>query len=255
MTNNGETIVRLHAPCGIVRISVPTTNNGSRKSDPSRQVSFESVPSFVGAIGVKVDIPEERRWPALQAASKGSVTVDISYGGAFYAIASSSEFGFVHGYEGYSISELDEATRIIKDLLRGRRELYVHPTEIDLEYLYGVILTEQLGEKHELGACFFANQQLDRSPTGSGVCARIALAREEGKLAIGEEVRFESPVSKGKGMAFTGKAIEQATLEQKDGRRVGATLIMVSGQAYYTGAHTFVVEQGDGLANGFIAPS
>ncbi|KAI0085121.1 Diaminopimelate epimerase-like protein [Irpex rosettiformis] len=256
--HNGETIVRLHAPCGIVTITVPTTNENSwekRRSDPTRRVNFLSVPSFVGAVDVTVEVPEGRRWRALQDAGKNNVTVDISYGGAFYAVVSSHELGFVRGILEYGISELDEATATIKNLLRDRREFYAHPTEDDLEYLYGVIVTEQLARNYELGACFFANQQLDRSPTGSGVCARVSLACAKGKLALGEEVLFESPISLGKGIGFSGKAVGQAALKQKDGRTINTTRVVVSGRAYYTGSHSFVVEEGDELGSGFITPS
>ncbi|KAI0767974.1 proline racemase [Irpex lacteus] len=250
-----STIVRLHAPCGVVEITVPTTDGDSwdkRRSDPSRRVCFKGVSSFVGALDVEVDVPEGQRWPALRDSGRDCVTVDVSYGGAFYAIVSSRALGFTHGITENDLPGLNHATKTIKSLLKHRKELYTHPTEEDLEYLYGTIVTEQLADNHELGVCFFADQQLDRSPTGSGVCARVALAAAKGLLVEGQEVLFDSVVSRGKGMGFTGKAVERVALRQKDGREVDATTVVVSGQAYYIGAHSFVVEAGDGIGDGFI---
>ena len=83
-----------------------------------------------------------------------------------------------------------------------------------------------------VGACFFADQQLDRSPTGSGVSARVALARAKGVLGDGERVRFDSLLSAragGAAGAFVGSAVP--------GGRV-----LVEGRAFYTGACAFVVE-------------
>jgi trans-L-3-hydroxyproline dehydratase len=51
--------INLHAPCGIVKVSVPTTADGKR-SDRSRPVSFLSVPSFVTGIDIPIPIPQER---------------------------------------------------------------------------------------------------------------------------------------------------------------------------------------------------
>ncbi|KAI0691776.1 proline racemase [Cytidiella melzeri] len=252
-----ETVIRLHAPCGIVKICAPNASTGrsnNNKSDSTRRVSFTSVPSFVGGLNIIVEVPLELRWKALKDSDKEGVQVDICYGGAFYAVLTSKELGFSRGIRGCSLSELNEATKTIKDLLSGRKELYAHPSERDLEYLYGVIVTEQLAQKHELGLCFFAEQQVDRSPTGSGVSARVALAHAKGELTIGEEMMFESLVSlTGNGMGFVGKAVEEVALIQRDSKRLAGVCVAVSGHAYYTGAHSFVVEDGDWLGNGFLA--
>jgi proline racemase len=75
--STGITVVRLHAPCGVVRISVPTKADG-RSADPGRPVSFISTPAFASAVDVKVDIPSEKRWPELN--GRTSIVLDASSG-------------------------------------------------------------------------------------------------------------------------------------------------------------------------------
>lgn len=250
-----ETIIRLHAPCGPFEVRVPTTGtmSGPRRSDPTRRVRFTSVPSFVSATNVAVSIPHERIWTALNRSGRTEVVVDVAFGGAYYVVVDAAALGFTGGIREHTLAEFSEATKILKDILKSRSELYSHPSEEDLEYLYGIIVSETLGDRREMGLCFFANQQIDRSPTGSGVCARIALAVEKGMLAVGEEMIFESVVSMqaGEGAGFIGKAVDIVDIKDRGGTTHKAVRVCVEGQAYYTGAHSFVVEDGDTLPHGF----
>ena len=241
----GETLIRLHAPCGVVRVTVPTVLEGGRpRSDTTRPVTFISVPSFASARDVVVDVPDADRWPALGTNRPAQVRADVAYGGAFYAIVDARALGFAGliGH-GYTLRELDEATAVVKRLLAGRRELMRHPSEPDLEYLYGVIVVDESygGANESIGLCFFADQEIDRSPTGSGVSARVALAVARGQLGLGETAVFHSPVSAGSDDGFTGTAVEEVALA--DGR--AGVSVAVGGRAWYTGAHAFVVEDGE----------
>ena len=96
----------------------------------------------------------------------------------------------------------------------------------------------------------FADGQVDRSPTGSGVQARVALAYAKGSRRLNESFTYHSPVSKafgGQG-AFVGEALEEVDVGLKDLRGV---IVKVSGWAHYTGTSNFVVEEGDGVGAGF----
>jgi trans-L-3-hydroxyproline dehydratase len=84
----------LHAPCGIVEVTVPVLGPGG-ESDPSRLVSFVSVPSFATSLNLPVSIPASHSWPEL--GSRTDVCIDVSYGDAFYALISASELGFASG--------------------------------------------------------------------------------------------------------------------------------------------------------------
>ena len=247
-----ECKLRLHAPCGVVDVTVPSLleGDGRVRSDPERDVQFISVRSFAAATDVVVEVPEDQLWPALRGTGRRAVRVDVAYGGAFYVIVQERELGFgrVRNSD-LDLKRLDEATAVIKQLVAQKKELFQgHGLDRDLEYLYGVIVVEDGedwvglgGLEGRLGVCFFADQQVDRSPTGSGVSARVALARAKGLLGEGERVRFDSLLSArpgGEAMAFVGSD-------------AGAERVRVEGRAFYTGACAFVVE--DGFAReGFV---
>ncbi|KAI0759827.1 Diaminopimelate epimerase-like protein [Trametes elegans] len=246
----GETTLRLHAPCGMVNVSVPSIRKGdSVRSDPSREVRFVSVKTFAAATDLIVEVPEELQWPELRKAGKSTVRVDVAYGGAFYVVVQEKELGFERVRAGVDLKRLDAATATLKELVGARKEVFRgHGLEGDLEYLYGVIVVDEGegwiglgGLDGRVGVCFFANQQVDRSPTGSGVSARVALARAKGLLREGERVRFDSLLSVREGGAagaFVGSALP--------GGRV-----LVEGKAFYTGACGFAVE--DAFArDGFV---
>ncbi|KAF8176131.1 proline racemase [Mycena galopus ATCC 62051] len=237
----GLTSLRLHAPCGVVHVSVHTDDG---HSDATRPVSFLGVPSFVTARDLEVDIPPSEQWKRLRDAQRSRVKVDIAYGGAFYALVSAAELGFPDGVRGggHTLAEFDEAAATLKRILYPRKELYAHPSEPDLEYLYSVMVVEKT-PKGETGLCFFADQQIDRSPTGSCVMARVALAVDQGRLQIGEGCDYESIVSVlNEGNGFRGTAVEKGP----DG-----VVVKVEGRAFYTGATSFVVEEHDMMPNGF----
>ncbi|KAI0705027.1 hypothetical protein C8T65DRAFT_242379 [Cerioporus squamosus] len=233
----GESRIRLHAPCGVVDVTVPSVREGDRvRSDPGRDVQFVSVRSFAAATDVVVEVPEGLRWPELRVAGRSAVKVDVAYGGAFYVIVQEKELGFERVREGgVNTRRLDEATRVVKQLVGAQKGLFRgHGLAEDLAYLYGVIVVDDgenqagLGGEGEgrLGVCFYAEQALDRSPTGSGVSARVALARAKGLLGAGERVRFDSLLSArpgGEAGAFTGSSD-------------AAESVRVAGRAFYTGA-------------------
>lgn len=239
------TELRLHAPCGVVRVTVPTVDG---RSDPTRAVSFMSVPSFVSRRDLVVSIPEEKQWARLRDMGRQVVRVDVAYGGAFYAIVSVEELGFKEGFRGaYELKEFDEATAALKGCLAMMPDLFVHPREKDLEYLYGVMVVDSRGEL--VGLCYFADQQVDRSPTGSCVSAQVALAVEKGTAGMGEVLTFESLVSvQHRGNSFQGTAVEKVKLE--DGRE--GVVVKVEGKASYTGVSKFIVEEQDEMKEGFV---
>ncbi|USW52015.1 Putative proline racemase family [Septoria linicola] len=250
-------VIVLHAPCGLVEVTVPTNADGS-KSDPTRPVTHISVPSFATGLKVQVSISEKHRWPEL--GDRGHVTADFSYGGAFYCFISAEEMGFQSGLgSNVDLPAMDLASKNIKAAVNegpALRYLFTHPDHEDLGFLYSVIVVDQKvgkplpGSNHaELGLCFFSDQQMDRSPTGSGVAARIALAYAKGRE---EPVTYHSMVSnanKGQG-GFVGR------LHQDIGRtetKLPVVRVQVEGYASYVGVSSFVVEESDGLGNdGFL---
>jgi trans-L-3-hydroxyproline dehydratase len=251
--------VNLHTPCGINRLSVPTTHDGSR-SDPSRPVSFLSVPSFVGALGLVVEIPEAQRW--LELKEQTSVIVDVSYGGAWYCIVNVVQLGFPEGLAKLNMKTYDAVTQVIKtqiDHTEGLRAQIAVPTGIEWD-LYGVMVVDNINTElvpgtmaTESGLCFFGGQQIDRSPTGGCVAARMALAHAKGVSQLNERRAFNSFVSNayaGRG-AFIGSNVEEVDIV--GGRDISAkgVVVRVEGEAFYTGATTFVMEPEDPIREGF----
>jgi len=266
VSDDGTTTkIRLHAPCGVVHISVPTIANESGRllSDGTKPVSFLSVPSFVSRNSLAVDVPAELAWRQLRLRGDVTekdtytVTVDVCYGGAFYNIVSAQELGFSEGLRGknYTIEDFVEASRKLEGLLKTRKELYQHPQEKDLEFSYGVMIVDKTfgsksNDRSEAGLLFFAEGQIDRSPTGSCVSARVALGVHQGRLKVGLSEdnwwTFESIVSVPReGNGFRGRAIKQ----DKEG-----VIVEVDGRAHYTGTASFIppdLERGDVIGKGF----
>lgn len=233
------TELRLHAPCGVVRVKVPTRQG---KSDPNHPVGFFSVPSFVTGTEVKVAIPKEIQWGGVS-----QVQVDVAYGGAFYAIVTAKALGFEKGLrDGYRLRELSEATATLKSCMASRQELFAHPREPDLEFLYGVMVIDDEDDSG-MGICFFADQQIDRSPTGSCVSAQIALQVQKGRLQEGEEKKYHSIVSLEHNTGgFTGKAV---------GKTEEGVIVLVEGYSFYTGVNYLVWEVEDSMGLGLVLPT
>ncbi|KAL2217358.1 putative proline racemase [Thermoascus aurantiacus ATCC 26904] len=259
------TRVDLHAPCGVVRIEVPTTEDG-RASDPERPVAFVSSPAFASGIGVEVQIPEEKRWPELR--GRTSVVLDACFGGTFYAVVSAKELGFPDGLRKVDMDAMGRAVKLLKSHLVDAPEFapcITHPTTPDLSFLYSVmVVDDELGvvpegsEGAETGLCYFADHQIDRSPTGSCVVARMALAYAKGLRKPGQRWTYHSLVSNafgGKG-GFTASIVEEVKIPGAEGVAADGVLVRVEGQAYYTGCSTFIVEESDPIsANGFSMKS
>ncbi|KAL4892079.1 hypothetical protein BDV59DRAFT_202971 [Aspergillus ambiguus] len=244
--------LNLHAPCGLVRVTVPVTADAT-KSDPSRPVSFLSTPAFASSLRLEVPVPTEVRWPEL--GGKELLVVDVSYGGAFYALVDVRELGF----ESLKAVDLDAVTRCIQRLkpyLMNRPEVAAavqHPDDPRLSFLYSVMIVDPaVGFRPdnvsgaETGLCYFADNQIDRSPTGSCVAARMALAHAKGLRPVGQRWAYNSVVSNHFGAgAFTAEIVEEVSIDGMRGEPMQAVVVRVEGQAFYAGTATFMVEEGD----------
>ncbi len=120
-----------------------------------------------------------------------------------------------------------------------------HPTQADLGFLYGTIVTDEAPPGEESwNLCVFAERQIDRSPTGSGVTARMALDYAKGLVGIGQARIFRG-IS---GEPFSGQ------VSRPEPTMKGGVRVVVAGQSYYTGRGRFLVESGDPLGYGFTLP-
>jgi len=165
-------------------------------------------------------------------------------GGAFYLILPASRLGLSIFDSPYR--DLVSAAVELTDA--GRRQLAVrHPSEPDLGFLYGTILTCDAtpadAVTHNL--CIFGEGQVDRSPTGSGVTARVALDHARGLLKAGASRQFRGL----SGDPFTGAMVGEARCGDRP-----AVIVRVGGQAFYFGTSSFTVEPDDPLADGLALP-
>ncbi len=120
-----------------------------------------------------------------------------------------------------------------------------HPFEEDLSFLYGTIfygkpLSEDADSRN---VCIFAEGEVDRSPTGTGVSARMALHYAKGEIDLNEQMIIESII----GTKFTGSIHQTTKFGEYD-----AVIPQVEGNAFITGKHEFLIDPEDPLKKGFI---
>lgn len=216
----------IEAPCGLLNIACDVADG--RVGD----VRFESVPAFAHTQDRLVEVP-----------GFGRIITDIAYGGAFYCILPASRFGL--DLLSSPLASIIEAAGALTDAVRAGP--VAHPTEPDLGFLYGTIVTDDARPGEEsFNLCVFAERQIDRSPTGSGVTARMALDFAKGLVRPGEQRVFRSIT----GGAFTGRILSE--LAQPI---AGAVTVEVGGRSHFAGEGSFTIESDDPLGWGFELPA
>lgn len=220
------TTVNIECPCGMVVAAVEV------KDGKASAVSFESVPAFLFARDRTVALP-----------AFGKIRFDIAYGGAFYALADCRQFGLRFGRD-RARGFVDAATALTEEVKKSVP--LAHPDHADLAFLYGSILTDgadQWADRPTKNVCVFADAEVDRSPTGSGVTARLAAMHAKGQITSDQTRQFESIV----GSRFDGSVARLTKCGDHD-----AIVARVAGRAHYTGRATYTVEDDDRLGQGFL---
>ncbi len=227
---DGVTDVRIDVPSG--RVLARVTSKGGKVVE----VTFRNVGSWVSALDSVV------------ATSRGPVTLDVAWGGAYYASIRAGDLGLA--VEPAHLPSLVELSREIKAALTGSPAVQ-HPSDERLAGLYGCIwwddlATEQIGQDaaavHQRNVTVFADGEVDRSPCGSGTSARLAVLHARGRIGIGDRLRHDSIV----GSTFTGRVTGEAVNGGPPG-----VITEVTGQAFRTGEHRFVLDPDDPLGTGF----
>jgi len=220
------TTVNIEAPCGLIVATVEV------RDGMAGAVSFESVPAFLFARDQTIELP-----------GFGAISFDIAYGGAFYALADCHQFGLEFGRD--RVRDFVDAASALTETLKAEFPLS-HPDHSDLAFLYGTILTDgkdAFSGEATKNICVFAEAEVDRSPTGSGVTARLAAMHAKGQIDIGQTRTFESIA----GSRFSGAVAKTAKTGPHD-----AIIARVGGRAYYSGRTEFIVEPDDDLGRGFL---
>jgi trans-L-3-hydroxyproline dehydratase len=220
-----ETEVKIDTPAGLV------TARARVDGGQVASVRFQNVPSFVLALDRTVDVP-----------SLGSVRYDIAFGGAFYAYVAAKDVGVV--CQPGDFGNLIEKGVAIKRAVMKSTPI-IHPFEKDLGFLYGTIFVGPAeGEgAHSRNVCIFAEGEVDRCPTGTGLSGRLAIHHARDELGLQESITVESII----GSRFTGRIVQTTTFGPH-----AAIIPEVTGEAHITGRHEFLIDPADPLRDGFL---
>jgi proline racemase len=230
------TEITLEAPAGLIRILA--TCAGGKVTG----VTFRNVPAFATHLDAPVEVPQ-----------LGTVTVDVAYGGMFYVIADAAALGFrLTPDEGRDITRV---TEMIKAAAREQLPV-VHPEQPGFA---GITIGQLSGPPHDpqnswrnvttvsTGELDWSKPStwtgvIDRSPCGTGTCAKMAVLYAKGQLKVGDDFRHEGIL----GTVFTGRVEEETRVGE-----YAAIVPSLTGTAWITGFASYVVDPSDPFAEGF----
>ena len=239
-----ETVVRIDTPAGRVVATAHARPSGSTHRSTAESHDGDVIVDYVTFVNVAafVDVLDEVVSVGMADGSVRDVRYDIGFGGAYYAYVDVASVGLECTPAHYR--QLIETGSRIKQAVVESRDI-VHPESDDLGFLYGVIFCGPPEDpaNHSRHVCIFADGELDRSPTGTGVSGRAALLHARGSLGTGSEIQIESIL----GTTF-GVGVKQVTTF----RGIGAVVPVVRGRAYITGRTEHWIDPTDPLAHGFI---
>ncbi|MEE8202191.1 MAG: 4-hydroxyproline epimerase [Alphaproteobacteria bacterium] len=217
-------ILRLDTPAGVV-VAAYAENGGHVDS-----VRITNVASFLHSQGIVVDCPD-----------LGSLTVDVAYGGNFYAIVEAQA-----NYRDLDDLSPADLLRLSPELRRRLNESgeFVHPEDPTIRGLSHVMWTgaPKHAEAQARNAVFYGDRAIDRSPCGTGTSARMAQLAARGELAEGDEFVHESII----GSLFHGRVEARTTVGNRE-----AIVPSVEGWARITGLNTIFIDDRDPFAHGF----
>ncbi|MFD1160993.1 proline racemase family protein [Hwangdonia seohaensis] len=225
----GDNLIKIDAPCGRI------TSFAHVKNGKVTGVRFHCVPSFV--VGLDRTVYVE---------GLGKVTYDLAYGGAFYAYVDMAKNDFNFNLKPESYRSLIAKGMAIKCAVMIADKEILHPFEDDLSFLYGTIFIDnkkQMSGNDSRNVCVFAEGEVDRCPTGSGVSGRMAIHRLRNEIDFGETMTIES---------ITDSVFKGSLVSEKDYGPFKAVIPQVEGTAHITGMQTFVIDPNDPMKDGFI---
>ena len=219
------TTIKINSPAGLITAYAHVENGHVRN------VSFHNVPSFVAELDASVDVP-----------GLGSIRYDLAFGGAFYAYVNAADAGVTCAADDYR--QLIEQGMAIKRAVMQSRAIE-HPFEKDLGFLYGTIFVGPPVDSgsHSRNVCIFAEGEVDRSPTGTGVSGRLAIHHARGEIQVDQPIVIESLL----GSKFTGKVVGETRFGA-----YAAILPEVTGEAHIVGRNELWINPNDPFTNGFL---
>ncbi len=227
-------MIKLESPLTEINIDTPAglvTSYGVVKNNIVEKVYFHNVASFAEELDAKVNVP-----------GLGPVKYDLAFGGAYYAYVDARTIKLKLVPEN-AREIIAKGMDIKKAVMQSRR--FNHPFEEDLNFLYGVIFIDkaQSSYAHSRNVCIFADGEVDRSPTGTGVSGRVAIHHARGEVELNQPIIIESII----GSTFSVSVVEGVNFGPYK-----AVIPKVEGRAYITGQNTFYINPDDPMKDGFL---
>ena len=218
-------VVRMEAPAGLVLITY------KEEGKKVKSVKLVNVPSYLAAENLEVECPD-----------LGTLTVDVSYGGNFYAIVDPQEN--FHGLENHTADQLISWSRVLRQRINDKYT-FVHPENPTINGCSHILWAGKTisPEATARNAVFYGDKAIDRSPCGTGTSARMAQWHAKGLLKKGDKFIHESII----GSQFVGTVEDEVMLGGKP-----AIVPGIEGWAKVYGYNTIKIDdEDDPYAYGF----
>jgi 4-hydroxyproline epimerase len=214
----------VEVPAGVIGIEYST------EGDKVTGVTIRNVASYIAARGVRIDVPE-----------LGPLTVDVAYGGNFYAIIEPQ--GSYRGIDELGAARILSLSPVVRSLMRAAIEP-VHPLDATIHGVSHVMWTDRpkSAGAHGRNAVFYGDRAIDRSPCGTGTSARLAHLAGTGRLREGEPFVHESII----GSRFIGRVRQTLDLNG-----IPAIIPSIEGVAFATGLNTLWIDPAHPFPTGF----
>lgn len=223
--------LRLEVPAGIIDITYKT--EGSRVT----AVRITNVPAYLAQTGIDIDVPDF-----------GRLTLDVAYGGNYYAIIEPTEDGPYTGLDALGAARIVELSRTVRNLVRAAFEP-VHPLDPTIRGVSHVLWADKPkaveGESVPAdgrNAVFYGERAIDRSPCGTGTSARLAHLHAKGRLKVGDTFIHQSYITS----RFTGRIEAEIDI---NGQK--AIIPSIEGSAISTAFNTLWIDREDRFWKGF----
>jgi 4-hydroxyproline epimerase len=216
--------LRIEVPAGMIDVRYTT------EGDKVTAVKITNVPAYVARRGIAVDVD-----------GIGALTVDVAYGGNFYAIIEPQ--GAYTGLEALGAARLVELSGRLREAIRAQYEP-VHPLDPTIRGVSHILWADVPRSDGADGrnAVFYGDKAIDRSPCGTGTSARLAHLAATGRLSVGDRFVHESYI----GSRFIGRVEAETILGDTP-----AIIPSVEGSAIATGFNTIWIDRTDHFWEGF----
>jgi proline racemase len=221
-----ETHLVLEAPGGLVQVHAQCRNGKAER------IRITNVPSFAGRLGVPLEVP-----------GLGTLKVDTAYGGDSFVIVDAAALGFrIVPEEARALAEAGIAIMAAANEQLG----FVHPEQPGWNHIsfcqIAGPLVEEAGVLTGPNAVVIQPGKIDRSPTGTGCSARMAVLHARGRMKAGDRYRARSSI----GSEFHCRIEEETTLAGRP-----AIIPSITGRAWITGVHQYLLDPGDPWPDGY----